>query len=194
MDATRSALRTTALSRRASLSAADCLIWGRLIQKRAIELPQYEDAHSVGLYSPVQNEVNTNDIMEHALAHKKGVFYPRIDRPDSAGFYRILSAADLKVGRFGILEPGGAHPLSEADREQLIVFVPGVLFDPRGNRLGRGQGWYDRMLTRLDNQGIVVGLAYEVQIVAEMTAEEWDRKVHYIITENRVIDCGVLPQ
>jgi 5-formyltetrahydrofolate cyclo-ligase len=50
------------------------------------------------------------------------------------------------------------------------------------------------MLTRLDNQGIVVGLAYEVQIVAEMTAEEWDRKVHYIITENRVIDCGVLPQ
>jgi 5-formyltetrahydrofolate cyclo-ligase len=58
--------------------------------------------------------------------------------------------------------------------------------------LGRGGGWYDRLLARLS--GIFIGLAYEFQLVKKLPAEKWDRKVHYIITENRVIDCGILTQ
>jgi 5-formyltetrahydrofolate cyclo-ligase len=40
---------------------------------------------------------------------------------------------------------------------------------------------------------VFVGLAYEFQVVAKLAAEKWDRKVHFVITEKRVIDCGVRP-
>jgi 5-formyltetrahydrofolate cyclo-ligase len=68
-----------------------------------------------------------------------------------------------------------------------------VLFDRRGNRLGRGGGWYDRVLCELGNHGIFVGLAYESQMVESLPVESWDRRVHFIITEKKQIDCGITP-
>ncbi|HME62447.1 MAG TPA: 5-formyltetrahydrofolate cyclo-ligase, partial [Candidatus Binatia bacterium] len=109
-------------------------------------------------------------------------------------FVRVFSIADLVAGPRGAAEPAGDVPLGDADCQDLMVIVPGVLFDDRGNRLGRGGGWYDRALQRLNDKGIFVGLAYEFQVVASVPAELWDQKVHYVITESRVIDCGVLPQ
>jgi 5-formyltetrahydrofolate cyclo-ligase len=72
----------------------------------------------------------------------------------------------------------------------LIVFVPGVAFDTRGQRLGRGKGWYDRLLRQLGGNTVFVGLGYEFQIVEEVPTESWDEKVHYVVTEERVIDCA----
>jgi 5-formyltetrahydrofolate cyclo-ligase len=83
--------------------------------------------------------------------------------------------------------------LSEADRSGLLVFVPGVAFDAAGNRLGRGKGWYDRMLEWLDDKAGLVALAYECQVVEEVPTEAWDRKVHYIVTEKRIIECSAGP-
>jgi 5-formyltetrahydrofolate cyclo-ligase len=185
----RGVLRSAALSRRNSLSPADCIFKSRLIQAQAIELPQYLAARAVALYSPIQNEVDTSEILGHALACGRKVFYPKAGEGNEAGFYQISSSDALAAGRFGIPEPDGAHPLSDIDRNNLVAFVPGLLFDGRGNRLGRGGGWYDRMLARLDNQGVFVGLAYEFQVVAKLAAEKWDCKIHFVITENRVIDC-----
>jgi 5-formyltetrahydrofolate cyclo-ligase len=85
--------------------------------------------------------------------------------------------------------------LSAADEIGLVAFIPGVLFDHCGNRLGRGGGWYDRALARLSGRGgVFIGLAYEFQVMEKLAAEKWDRQVHMIITEKRVIDCGVKPQ
>ena len=193
-DESRGALRNAALSRRDSLAPADCFSWSGLIQAQALALPQYLVSRSVALYTPVQNEVHTNKILEHALTNGRNIYYPKMGEMDESGLYRIASPADLAIGRFGIAEPDGAYPLSEMDRENLIVFVPGLVFDRCGNRLGRGGGWYDRLLARLNDQGVIVGLAYEFQVVEKLAAEKWDRKVHFVITEKRVIDCGVGPQ
>jgi 5-formyltetrahydrofolate cyclo-ligase len=103
--------------------------------------------------------------------------------------YRVFSPIQLVAGRFGVLEPDFGQPMIETDQKSLVVFVPGVVFDCCGNRLGRGDGWYDRLLARL--RGIFIGLAYEFQLVERLAAEKWDRKVQYIITEKRVIDCGI---
>jgi 5-formyltetrahydrofolate cyclo-ligase len=59
-----------------------------------------------------------------------------------------------------------------------------------GNRLGRGQGWYDRLLQRAGERVAIVGLAYEFQIVDAVPAGPGDQKVSYVITEKRVVDCG----
>jgi 5-formyltetrahydrofolate cyclo-ligase len=188
----RDRLRHGAIARRNQLSRAESQSWSRLVQARALELHSYRSARAIALYSPVQNEVDTAAILEHAVGAKKSIFYPRTSA-DVFEFAQITSASDLIVGRYGILEPGGSSPLSTLDREALVVFVPGVVFDCVGNRLGRGGGGYDRMLGQLDDRCVIVGLAYEFQIVDAVPAQPWDHKVHFIITENRTIDCGIMP-
>ncbi len=191
MEETRHGLRSAGLKRRSALSAATCLSWSRSIQTRVLELPQYLAARSVAVYCSIRNEVDTRAIIGAALAGQKKVFCPKIRGGDQALFVRVLSEADLVPGPVGAAEPAGDVRLSDADCEDLMVIVPGVVFDDRGNRLGRGGGWYDRALHRFGGKGIFVGLAYEFQVVDKVPAELWDEKVHYVITECRVIDCGV---
>jgi len=75
----------------------------------------------------------------------------------------------------------------------MVVFLPGLVFDSLGNRLGRGIGWYDRLLKTMGKGAVFVALAYEFQMVDEVPTEAWDEKVDYVITEKRVIDCGGTP-
>lgn len=191
MEETRNALRSAALSRRNALPPAACLSWSRSIQAKTIEFPRYESARCVALYCAVGNEVETSALMDHALQHGKKVFCPKYSRAGKAVFVELESAAGLILGGFGVPEPLGASRLSPGTCESLIVFVPGVLFDRLGNRLGRGGGWYDRALQMLDDRGVFVGLAYDCQVVDSLPAQAWDRKVHYVITESQVFDCTV---
>jgi 5-formyltetrahydrofolate cyclo-ligase len=145
------------------------------------------------LYSPSGNEVATEDIREHALKAGKKLFYPKLESGNDLHLVRFEESKKMKPGRYGILEPTGVERLAKKDEEGLIVFVPGLAFDMHGNRLGRGKGWYDRALATLGEQARFIALAYEFQIVDEIPTDSWDRKVHHIITERRVIDCGDLP-
>jgi 5-formyltetrahydrofolate cyclo-ligase len=190
MEENRDVLRGAAISQRNSLSRANCQSWSRAIQAKALRLPQYLAARSVALYSPVQNEVETEAILEDALGAGKQVFFPKLHRRDGAEFVQVISKRDLVAGRFGIAEPSGTNVLSLGDCVNLAVFIPGVLFGRQGHRLGRGGGWYDRALAQLGNRGFFIGLAYEIQVVDSLPAASWDQRVHYVITENRIIDCG----
>jgi len=187
----KSDLRRAMLSRRKSHAPANCYLSSRLIQSQALRLPPYLAAKAVALYSPIENEVDTAAILADALERKKQVLYPRIGDEDRPCFFEISSPRELCPGRFGILEPAGAKYASLALLENLIIFVPGVAFDLRGHRLGRGGGWYDRLLKSLKSQALFVGLAYEFQLVERVATAKWDQDVHYVITEERVIDCGV---
>jgi 5-formyltetrahydrofolate cyclo-ligase len=77
----------------------------------------------------------------------------------------------------------------------VLVVVPGIGFDATGRRLGRGLGYYDRALAALrrDQPVTVVGIAYELQIVAELPHEPWDEPVDVIVTERRVLPCRATP-
>jgi 5-formyltetrahydrofolate cyclo-ligase len=190
MEENRDVLRGAAISQRNSLSRANCQSWSRAIQAKALKLPQYLAARSVALYSPVQNEVETEAILEDALGVRKQVFFPKLHRRDGPEFVQVISKRDLVAGRFGVAEPAGTNVLSLEDCDNLAVFIPGLLFDRQGHRLGRGGGWYDRALAQLGNRGFFIGLAYEIQVVDSLPAASWDQEVHYVITENRIIDCG----
>ncbi len=185
-------LRAATLAQRSSLSRPECLSRSRLIQARVMQFSPYLLRRSVALYSPTQNEVDTAEIRAHALGTGKCVFFPRCGPQDLLELIQIGSAAEFSLGRFGILEPTGEKRLSDWDPEQLLVFVPGVAFDLRGNRLGRGKGWYDRLIKQLTG-ATLVALAYDFQIVEEVPADGWDQKLHYVITERSVFDCRSMP-
>jgi 5-formyltetrahydrofolate cyclo-ligase len=165
--------------------------WSRSIQAKVLELPEYLAASSIALYCAIGNEVETRAIMTDALGRGKKVFCPQMGADHLALFARIFSETDLVSGSLGAPEPRDGVPLARQERDDVLVVVPGVAFDHCGNRLGRGGGWYDRALEWFDDRGVFVGLAYELQVVDSVPMEYWDKKVHYVITESRVIDCGI---
>lgn len=193
MEETRNALRRVAQSRRSALTPQSWLRWSSLIQAKALERPQYLAATSVALYSPMDNEVDTRAILDHALRFRKKVFYPKLSGNEVPAFVRVYSEHDFINGRHGIPEPAGEARLVDADCENLTVIVPGILFDYRGYRLGRGRGWYDRALRWLGIRPCSIGLGYEFQLVDRLPERSWDQRIDYVITESRVIDCGAGP-
>jgi 5-formyltetrahydrofolate cyclo-ligase len=186
----KQALRSAGLARRAALAEVDCQLLSRAIQARALQLHWYLACHSVALYSAVQNEVRTDDLLAHALQSGNKVFYPRVGEDDGDGLFRVLAADELRAGRYGILEPAGTTRLADVEFAALTIFVPGVAFDMQGNRLGRGRGWYDRLLQQAGERAAIVALAYEFQIVDAVPTGPGDQKVNYVITEKRVVNCG----
>lgn len=183
------ALRVAALIQRDSLAREHSFSLGGLIQGKALTFTPYRTARAVILYSPIQSEIPTEEIRDDALASGKRVFYPKLSGVDSVAVAEIHSAADLASGRFGIREPAcSIYPLNR-ELDQGVIFVPGLLFDRHGNRLGRGIGWYDRLLKQLDKGTVFVALGYDFQVVDEVPTDTWDEKVHYLITDKRIIDC-----
>lgn len=68
-----------------------------------------------------------------------------------------------------------------------VVIVPGVAFTERGDRLGRGGGWYDRLLPQLRPDCATVGVAFDIQVLPELPVEKHDARVAVVATETRAI-------
>ena len=196
LEETRNELRREVSKRRSTLSPTTCLSWSGVIQAKVLELPQYLAARSIALYCAMRNEVETWAIMDHALGQKKKVFCPKSSADHPPAFAQVFSKLNLPSGSRSLGEARwqGGVLLTPDDCEGAMVIVPGVVFDVRGNRLGRGGGWYDRALESFENRAVFVGLAYEFQVVDRVPVEPWDMRVHYVITESRVVDCGFVPR
>jgi 5-formyltetrahydrofolate cyclo-ligase len=92
---------------------------------------------------------------------------------------------DLSVGKFDVREPVASYPTVALNRLDFVL-VPGIAFDLRGRRLGRGKGFYDRLLT--DVRGKTCGVAFDEQIVPEIPIEPHDIPVHCILTPTRWLE------
>ena len=189
MGDTKSSIRALAAKLRDSLSAAQVEQQSRLIQDRALQSSFYREASAIALYSATGNEVATEAIGRDAVSRRKRIYFPRLTADAGLQWVASSDANAFHPGRYGILEPTGSDLLDADDADGLVVFVPGVAFDAYGNRLGRGQGWYDRALATLHDRAVTVALAYEFQIMDRIPAEPWDRPVQHIVTEGRTIDC-----
>jgi 5-formyltetrahydrofolate cyclo-ligase len=141
------------------------------------------------LYNADENEVLTEAMWQAALTQGKTVYYPRITTDKSElEFVRRYPQDRLIPGTFGILIPPGDDMLAGLQGGD-IVLTPGVGFDEKGHRLGRGRGYYDRALRGVLAGALRVALAYELQIVPEIPAGPGDERVHWIVTEGRLIAC-----
>jgi 5-formyltetrahydrofolate cyclo-ligase len=189
-SAAKQALRRQALAQRKTLSAEDALNKSSAAQSRALGFAPYLNAESVALYSPIENEIGTETIRDDALRSGKSVFYPRITSEKALELIQVSSADELQPGPLGILQPQGQVRFEPRSAQALMMFVPGLAFDCRGNRLGHGKAYYDRLLCRLNGYAISAALAYEFQFLDTVPIEPWDEAVNFVITERRIIDCA----
>jgi 5-formyltetrahydrofolate cyclo-ligase len=105
---------------------------------------------------------------------------------------RILSLEELEPsGSMKLLEPKLSVRQDKSRRvlpEQIcVVLVPGLAFDIKRNRLGRGKGFYDRFLRRLSDDVLTIGLAVEEMISERIPCDKNDCPVNMIVTESRTI-------
>ena len=158
------------------------------ITKRLLQLREYATAKTVMFYMSTNKEVRTEAAVRDALAAQKKVVVPISDLDNERILPSKLESLDaLRPGAYGILEPILREEVKAG--EIGLVIVPGLAFDEEGNRIGYGMGFYDKFLKRVS--GKKIGLAYEMQIVDKIRTAEKDVCVDKIITEERVIDCGV---
>jgi 5-formyltetrahydrofolate cyclo-ligase len=144
----------------------------------------WQQARTVFLYWSLSSELGTGLMIESALRDHKTVALPRFNR--AAGAYELAQvmdlAADLRPGQLGILEPHHQCPPVEPIRLDFSL-VPGLGFGPDGRRLGRGKGFYDRMLAHVG--GLKCGAAFDEQIVEGIPREPHDICVDCLLTPAR---------
>lgn len=150
--------------------------------KQLEETDLFRQASCVALYYSIPGEVQTAEFLEKWFK-KKQLLLPLVVGND----LRLLlykGKDTLKPGAFGIPEPVAQEnsvPESTID----LIIVPGVAFDRGLNRMGRGKGFYDRLLATL--QIPKIGICFDFQLQDTVPVEPFDRKMDMIITENEII-------
>ncbi|HOB99685.1 MAG TPA: 5-formyltetrahydrofolate cyclo-ligase [Verrucomicrobiota bacterium] len=150
--------------------------------------PEWNRAKCVLLYYPLPDELDLRPVLREALAAGRVVALPRYqaDRGEYEAAVIQDEGRDLRPGWAGIPEPGPSCPSVALNRLDLVL-VPGLGFDRSGRRLGRGKGFYDRLLVSV--HGIRCGVAGEWQVLGAVPAEPHDEPVDCILTPMRWICC-----
>lgn len=148
------------------------------IVSRLLVHPRMKNAGTVLMYYSLDDEVNTHKTVDILVRQGKRVLLPAVVSDTEMELRCYEGPKDLEGGFFNIMEPVG-KAFKEYDAVDVAV-VPGMAFDSRCNRLGRGRGYYDRMLPRL-RQAYKIGICFDFQKLPGIPADEHDVKVDEII-------------
>jgi 5-formyltetrahydrofolate cyclo-ligase len=144
----------------------------------------------VALYRAMPGEFNLNLLETWLLNVGSILHYPRIvDQSERRIEFVQQRLNDLKSdwvrGPYGIEEPHPELPISDPSCLD-VIFIPGLAFGPRGERLGRGAGYYDRFLSR-SPAALRVALTFDHQLLSALQQNPWDQSVHWVLTESREV-------
>jgi 5-formyltetrahydrofolate cyclo-ligase len=148
--------------------------------------PQLQSARTILFFAPLPGEIDVWPLLEESVPAGKTVALPQFDPATQTYRARRLEnpAGEIVPGKFGVREPASSCveiPLAKFD----LILVPGVAFDLSGNRLGRGKGFYDRLLAKIS--GVKCGVGYDFQLLGKIPAELHDAKVNFILTPARSV-------
>lgn len=147
------------------------------VMRQVEQLPEFRKARVVLMYWSMADEVQTHAFVER-WHREKTVLLPCVDGNDLR--LRQYTGPECLVAgeQFGIGEPTGPE-WTDLEAVELIV-VPGVAFDLRNNRMGRGRGFYDRLL-KSTPRAVKVGVAYGFQLLDEIPVEAFDVPMNLVI-------------
>lgn len=177
-------LRAAILARRDTADVASRIRHSQTITHKLCALPEYRAAGVVAAYASFGSELDTAEFLARILADGKLLLLPRITRAQRALELRQVKdpGADFVAGVWGIREPAERCPIISPAKVEFML-VPGVAFTAGGARLGYGGGYYDRLLTSLDQRAVRIAAAFDLQMVEELPEGPRDQRVGKVVTE-----------
>ena len=177
-------------ARRQLLGSDEVRAAGQRVAERLAEAPEFRQRARLVLYAALPDELPTRPLYEIARASGRVLLWPRMAGRNRLEFAPCPRWEDLIRERYGVLAPPPGHKGVALGREDLLL-VPGVAFDLRGGRLGRGGGYYDRVLGEIGEGGpLSLGVGFEFQLVEEVPREPHDRILGAVVTERRLHRVG----
>lgn len=149
------------------------------IVRKLLELSVIKEAKTVMLYCSLPDEVYTMDLL-HILKHKgKEIVLPAVTSNTEMELRCYTADGDLHTGSFGISEPCGKRftDIGKID----VAVIPGMGFDRKGNRMGRGKGYYDRFLENARHI-YKIGICFPFQMFNEIPADENDIPMDLVLS------------
>ncbi len=158
----------------------------RAIVSALADHPAFHAATTVALFAPIPTEPDVEPLWEKA---PRRFCYPRV-LGEEMEFAVVRKREDLMPAHWNpqVREPiSGGPPIAPAEID--LILVPGLAFTRAGRRLGRGGGYYDRVLAQRNPHAIVLGVCFDLQLVPEIPCEPHDQSVDAVVTES-----GLLPR
>lgn len=142
--------------------------------------PEFIKAKCIMAYWSMEDEVFTHDFVQKWGIEKK-IILPVV-KGDQLDLKVFRGVEKLVPGEnFGIPEPKGEV---FADNEQIeLVIVPGVAFDYKNNRMGRGKAYYDQLLKNLE--AFKLGICFRFQYFEEVPHDDLDIKMDLVISNKK---------
>jgi len=176
----KKALRRTIKEIKKNISSEKMMYDSELIFKQVESLPQFKDAKTVLAYWSLPDEVSTHDFVMKWASRKKMVLPMVVG--DILELREFNGLGELITGSsFGIQEPQTGKLVSSRDID--FAVIPGIAFDAKGNRLGRGKGYYDKLLKQTNIYKVAVG--FDFQVVESIPVLPFDIPVDIIISTKK---------
>lgn len=171
-------IRRKVRARKSVLTHTEMMNAAASVWQQLEELAAFILADKVLMYHSLPDELNTHEFLDKWHT-RKSLFLPKVNgvNLDILPYHRTRT----HLGAFQIEEPDGVDT-TDVNEMELIV-VPAMAYDRQGNRVGRGKGYYDRLLSR--TKALKVGVAYDCQLMDSITVEPTDIPVDIVITESR---------
>ncbi len=160
--------------------------WGKKIYSLVSETYEWKRAETVFVFVSMEREADTAPLIAAALQNGKRLCVPKITGDGKMEAVEIKNISELKCGKFGILEPAEGCTSVEKSGIDLIV-MPCLAADEKGNRLGRGGGYYDRFCEEVSSNKIIICPEMLLMKCGEIPTEEHDVSADIIATERRII-------
>jgi 5-formyltetrahydrofolate cyclo-ligase len=176
----KSSIRKSILKRRLALSGANVTSISSTIQARLIESDYFIGAKSVAVYSPINNEVETDKIIAACFEMNKKIFLPKLCSTD-LNFLALKPDSQFQKNKFGI--PEICNSEAEIAGHIDLMICPGIAFDSKKNRVGYGGGYYDRYLTSASYNHLGM-LGFSMQKTESISVDSFDISMDFILTEN----------
>jgi 5-formyltetrahydrofolate cyclo-ligase len=182
-------LRKISRSRLSSISPEEKSKADLKIRTLLLAIPEFKNAGLIMTYLSFSGEVDTIKIAAEILNQGKRLSVPRMEvKSRQLTVFEIENIdKSLCANSYGILEPLEDFSKMVNPAEIDLIIVPGLGFDRKCMRLGRGGAYYDRFLSGLSGNSFSVGLCYECQIADNLPVEKWDIPVDCVISEKSVI-------
>lgn len=171
-------LRPEVLRRLAELRPAQRALEEELVTAAIQDAPEWRAARTVLLYRNLPGEFSTVGLANGAWRSGKRVAMPRVAGPGQLVLHEVRAWTDLRPGAFGISEPAASLPEVSPSAIDLAI-VPAVAWMRDGSRLGRGGGYYDRLVPQL---ALAWGVGFDLQMMAAVPMEPHDSRVARVWT------------